>query len=375
MANLASPLTTYSDTTPHTRVINDFITMIDPHDSAAIDALGGLDGASSKFRFQNWPGYKCEWLEDTLGPLTDVLNEDATITSTATTLTTTDPNIFQEGHIVKVDAELMWVSGVSSTTLTVTRNYGGTQASHDSIAAIEIVGMARLEGDDSDDIGFTDVTAGYNYTQIFHKEIKVSRTQRQINQYGKQDEFDYQVSKAVPELTRLIEKNFYNGVRGAGSSSTPRGFGGYSTFITDNKVSGATWATSVITNALKAAYSDGGSGPWYAFCSPSSLQAITALYDNSAFLRVDRTEETMGMVIQSVLTPFGQVHLVLDRWAPTTVVPLVDAKHAGFATLQPFTVEELAKTGDADKSEVVGEFTFCCKADKAHALITAVTTT
>ena len=50
MASLTSPLTTYSDTTPQKRIITDVISLIDPSDMPAIDALGGFDGASSEFR-------------------------------------------------------------------------------------------------------------------------------------------------------------------------------------------------------------------------------------------------------------------------------------------------------------------------------------
>lgn len=62
MAFLTSPLTTYSDTTPQKRVITDVISIIDPSDAPTIEALGGLDGASGKFRFVNGPGKVMEWL-------------------------------------------------------------------------------------------------------------------------------------------------------------------------------------------------------------------------------------------------------------------------------------------------------------------------
>ena len=78
------------------------------------------------------------------------------------------------------------------------------------------------------------------------------------------------------------------------------------------------------------------------------------------------------MNITQVETPFGTVNLVLDRWAPTTIIPLIDAKHAGMMTYYPFTQEPLAKTGDYERSEVVGEFTFCLRQDNAHALLTNV---
>lgn len=370
---LTSPLTTYSDTTPHKRVVTDVISLIDPSDAPMIEALGGLDGASSKFEFVNEPSTKVEWLEDTLASLSGLLN--GTITSTATTITLTDADNFQEGHIIEIDSERMWVSAVNNATevVTVTRAYEGSSATHADSATVTIVGMARLEGADSDDVAYTDRTVGSNYTQIFHQEVKVTRSQRQISQYGISDEMSYQGDKVIPSLMRLIERHFFNStVSKAGSATTPRQFGGYQAFVTDNKTTGATLAQSQFENAVKAAYTDGGSGPWLAFCHPDNLQKVKNLYDSSNFLRIDRTEQTLGMVIERILTPYGTVDLVLDRWAKAAQIPLIDPKHAGFLTYYPFTQEELAKDGDYDKSEVVGEFTLCIRQDKAHALLTAV---
>lgn len=374
MANLTSPLTTYSDTSPHKRVITDFLSLIDPSDAPLVNALGGLDGASSKFRFVNAPGKVVEWLEDTLIPIASTLNQDATLTSTIASIYVADGTIFQEGQIVKVNTELMWVSAVSTNTLTVTRGVAGsTAATQASLAAIYVVGMARLEGDDSDDISFTDRTVGSNYTSIFHQEVKVSRTQREISQYGIADEMRYQVDKVVPTLMRLVERMLFESkAAAAGSATTPRIFGGIQAFATTNLLSGTSLAQSQFENAVMSCYAAGGTGPWIAPVAPANLQKIKNFYDATTVLRVDRTETTVGMEITKIQTPFGLVNLLLDRWTPTTIIPLISTEHAGMLTLYPFTEEPLAKTGDADKSEVVGEFTFCMRQNAAHAILTNV---
>lgn len=370
---ITSPLTTYSDTTPHKRVITDVVTLIDPSDAPMIDRLGGLDGASGKFRFVNGNGKVVEWLEDTLISLSGTLN--GSITSNATTITMTDGDNFQEGQILQIDSERMWVSSVNNATevVTVTRAYEGSSASHVDTSTVAIVGMARLEGATSDDIAFTDRTTNSNFTQILHQELKVTRTQNLIAQYGISDEMAYQGNKAIPSLIRLLERHFYySTVAKAGSATTPRQMGGYQAYITDNKTSGATLTQTKFEDAIKLSYADGGNGPWLALCSPTNLQKVKNFYDSSNFLRVDRTETTVGMVIESVLTPYGKVDLVLDRWAKDAEIPLIDPKHAGFITLYPFTQEPLAKDGDFEKAEVVGEFTLALRQDKAHALLTAV---
>lgn len=370
-----SPATTYSDTTPQKRVITDIISLIDPSDAPMVDALGGLDGASGKFRFtENGMATVTEWLEDTLIDISGTLNESATITSTVTTLVVTDGSIHQEGQIVKIDSELAWVSDVSTNTITVTRGVAGsTKASHDSVATVDVVGMARLEGDDSDDIGFTDRTTGSNWTSIFHQEVKASRTHRQIAQYGIADELNYQADKVVPSLMRLIERMAFQSKAGsAGSASTPRIFGGLQAFISTNKVAGTTLAKSQFDSAVKLAWQAGGTGPWLAPVSAANYQKISDFYNSTTVLRIERTETTVGVVIKQIETPFGTVNLLLDRWAPDTLIFLIDPKHAGFRTFYPFTQEPLAKTGDADKAQVIGEFSLCVRQDKAHALLTAV---
>ena len=172
---------------------------------------------------------------------------------------------------------------------------------------------------------------------------------------------------------RLLELHFYNNTASiAGTSTTARVMGGYQAFVTDNLVSGSTLAQSQFENAVKEAYADGGDGPWIALCSPNNLQKIKNFYDSSNYLRIDRTEETVGMVIERILTPYGSVDLLLDRWAKNTEIPILDAGHVGFKTLYPFTGEPLAKGGDYDKWEVVGEFTLCLRQDKAHSMLTNV---
>jgi hypothetical protein len=369
---VSSPINSYSDTTPHKRIITDVISLIDPSDAPMINALGGLDGAAGKFRFVNGEGTTVEWLEDTLYPLADALN--GSIASNATTITVDTGAAFKEGDILLIGAEQLWVSAIAANVLTVTRGIAGTTAATAADnAVVEIVGQARLEGDDSDDRAFTDKTVGTNVTQILHEEVKVSRTMQQVSQYGISNEMAYQGDKLIPSLMRLLEKHtFRNGAADAGSATTPRIMGGLGAFITDNTVSGASLAQSQFENAVKAAYSDGGSGPWLAPVHPDNYQKIKNFYDSSAYLRIDRTENTVGMVIDKIETPFGNVNLLLDRWAPSGTIFLIDVDNAGFKTLYPFTQEPLAKDGDYDKSEIVGEFTLCVRQDKSHAKLTSV---
>lgn len=362
------------------RVITDYITLIDPADAPFVEAMGGLDGGAKKFRFVNFPHTKVEWIEDTREPLAVGLNTAMNNSVTTAVLLAASANMVQVGQILLFadGAEQMWVSAVASdgVTLTVSRAYGGTTATAQVVnnnTAIEILGIARLEGAESHGLGYTVRSTNFNHTQIMQREVKVSRSQNQISQYGIREEFDYQSNKAIPHLMRLIEKGVYKGTRSAGSSAAPRSFGGLGTFVTNNAInSGSAAVTQAkFENALKAAYLDGGK-PSKAFVSPTNMQVIKNFYDSANFLRVDTKEKTVGMTIEKIITPYGTVDLIMDRWAPDSTIYILDPEHVGFVTYYPFTSEPLAKTGDYQRGEVVGEFTLCVRMDKAHAVITTI---
>jgi len=370
-------VTTYSDTTPHVRVISDVISMIDPADTPSLLALGGLDSARSKFRIRQ-NGYKIEILEDELDPLTTTANHTTTIATDATNFPVADASIFQDGHVILVDSEYMVVKAADTSGDTITvyaRNYGGTNATHLSTSAIEIVGMARLEGDDTDYGPVVDVTAPYNYTSIFQKALNVSGTQRVIDQYGKgSDELMYQTGKALPHLLRLVDKAIFHGIRAAGSASAPRSFGGLATFVTNNSTNaGGTIVKADIDYVMEQVYIDGGN-PDLLICHPSVANDVRDLLDTSAYVRLDLTNDLLGMAaIERVQTQYGSLSMVMDRFCPLSKAWILDSRKVGLYQLRPFAWHDIAKAGDSDKSEVVGEFSLLVANDAAHGLIYGIT--
>src|SRR3990172_12541097 len=162
------PKTTYSDQTTQARVISDVVQMIDPRDTPLLSRIG-LDGARNKFNIK-LNGYKIELLEDELDPLETAANNGTTIGAADTSFTVADASVFQDGHVILMDAEYMVVKSANTQTNQIevySRSYGGTNATHAADAAIQIVGMARLEGDDADFGALLDINAPYNYTSIF----------------------------------------------------------------------------------------------------------------------------------------------------------------------------------------------------------------
>lgn len=112
-----------------------------------------------------------EWLEDTLLPNTDTINQ-TTFTpnpTDATAITVNNAGRFQVGDLVKpgVAAEVVQVTAIAGGTLTVVRRYGGTPGS--ALAnglKLTILGNAALEGADAPPARFTNRVRKQNYTQL-----------------------------------------------------------------------------------------------------------------------------------------------------------------------------------------------------------------
>lgn len=377
MAVQDPPITTYSDTTYQPRVLSEVVNILDPNDTPFLSAIGGLDAASSRFKIGK-NGTKIEILEDTLDALSGALST-STITTTQTTMTVADASIFRDGQVIKIDSEYMIVSGVETTQNTISvysRSYGGTNATHATTATVEIVGMARVEGADATFSSFTQLSVPYNYTSIFQDGIKVTGTMDAVDTIAIGDAYEYQALKKLPRLLQLIEKALFHGVRAAGTATTPRSFGGLSTFITDNTTTANSGklTKALIDDLSESIYNDGGN-PDLLVVNPGSARDIRDILDTSSFVRLTQENSQFGMTpIASVVTQYHNLKVVMSRFCPSSIAYMLTSSKIGLYTLRPFAWKELAVIGDSRRGEVVGEFSFLVANDKAHGYINTIST-
>lgn len=376
--------TTYSGQNPQlmVRSLDENILNLDPRDTPLLTLIGGLDGAAGKFTFRpSSDNTKYEWMEDTLGwrEVTHTAASSATGT-TSITLASGDAAKLQPGHILEFGTVQLWVSAVNTATnvITVTRPYAGsTDVQITSGAKLKIVGMARLEGAESDPIAGTTVTFGYNHTQIVHRELSESGTMEKMSLLGKGDPWQYEAAKQVPNMLIEIEHSLLYGLRQAGSGTAPRAMGGLKTFITTNTQNhGAKINKAAFEAAALAMFKTSGGGDKYAIVSPANYVEIAALF--SVAETVQHTESNAreywwGMSPIGVYTKFGKINLYINRWLKDDFIPIIDLNNIGMKTLRPFFIEPLAKGGDYHKQETIWEGTLCVRGDSSHALISNIT--
>jgi hypothetical protein len=125
---------------------------------------------------------------------------------------------------------------------------------------------------------------------------------------------------------------------------------------------------------MQAAYEDGGQ-PNMLVVSPAKKAAFSDLNGGSvATNQINYTAPREAAIVGSVslyLSDFGQLDVVIDRFQGDDRVFLLDSDYASICTLpgRNFNVEDLAKTGDAEKFQIITEFTLKVSAPKAHGAV------
>ena len=367
-------LNSYENVEPNKIMVTDRILLTNPLKIATYLRLGSDVG---KFDFVNTDGKNYRWLEDTYVAETDVAATGLSSGATAVTFTPTSLTIYQPGDLIKIDDEIMWVSAVASGIPTITRGWGDTTgATHADGATATFVGRARIDGDTADDSPMTEVTSSTNYTQIYQRTIEIARTKQKMAQYGISDPMGREIDKKMDELLISLNKLPYFGEKYVGTNAAlARTAGGMKTFITDNTAekSSATLTRAMMDDMLQDIYDDGGDTDLI-LTGAFQQRQINDMYEG--FVTTDRVETVGGIKIHQLMNPItgGMIDILVDRACPSDELYLLQSSELAFYGFDPFFFEDLAKVGDAEKGQVVGEYGFVVRSDKWHGYLGGLAT-
>lgn len=319
---------------------------------------------------------RIDWLEDALTPQSLVCTAVATDEGADEwELTVDDSSWVRVGDILLADDAVLTTTQyqvteiVGSTTIEVITAYGGTTDIDPtaSTSTYRLVGQVLTEGADPPAFRSVDRSNPFNYTQVAQEGVQVSRTERKRALYGVADEYTYQVQKKFKELGIRVERSMTVGVKY--QSGNKRFMGGLLSYITTNSRSGVVAnAKSLLNSLIRDCYNQGGA-PTALYVSPALKAAISANVDPT--LRRTTVEATgAGYVVDSFQSDFGHIEILADRHIPTTKGVLVQEEFVTRRVFDGYFHEMLAKTGDGDKGEIVGEFSLEVKNQKAMGVLT-----
>ena len=266
---------------------------------------------------------------------------------------------------------------------------------NDTLAAA--TNNAQLEGDDAAYTTAVTVTRMGNYNQIHRKSFLISGTLEAVDKAGRKSEVKYQLMKAGKEVMRDLEVALTNNNTGsAGGAATARTMTGAEAFIpsTDNGGNGIRMSdtgsttsfggTHLVTdgtdvamtstkllNAIQLAWTDGGDID--TIMTNTGPRARIRTFGNLATnqIQLNSGGEATKLIdgVEIYVTDYGKHKLVLNRFVRNKTALVLDMSTWCLATLRPMTTETLAKTGDAEKRQIIMEATLVCKNPDANSKV------
>lgn len=257
----------------------------------------------------------------------------------------------------------------------------------------------QLEGDDASFTSIVSPTRVGNYCQIFRKDFAVSRTQERIAKAGRKTEAARQMIKQMREIKNDMEyaivRNQASSVGGAG---TGRSLASMESWIATNSIESTTTASAttvgyssgtvaaptdgtttssltegMLRTALQGAWSAGGQTTTIltSATQKANIDAITGV----ATRMVDISKTQQASIIGAAnlyVSSFGTHKVILHRHVRSSVLLCLDPDYWATAWLdRPFS-EQLAKTGDSRKYQIIGEMTLVSRNEKASAKVAAL---
>lgn len=253
---------------------------------------------------------------------------------------------------------------------------------------------AHIEGDDTAAEARSATTRLGNYTQIFKNAVVIPGTDSGLDKAGRRTEMAYQITKIMKEQKLDIEKAlFANNARVAGNSTTARELAGAPAwlvsnvnFVTGGTPSGANptgdgtdartddgtptaFSQTKFDNVMQQIWESGGK-PDTVYLSAFQMNvALGFVGNNNQRSTIESSQEKVIKHMAVYVTPWGTVEFVPSRENRSSDVFIMQDDMWSIAQLRTMRNQQLAKTGDNEKRQVLCELTLACRNEAASGAI------
>jgi hypothetical protein len=251
---------------------------------------------------------------------------------------------------------------------------------------------AKIEGDEVSFSAPSSTTRRGNVTQISTKSVIISGTLEVVNKAGRNSELAYQISKASKELKRDMETSLCdNNAQVAGDDSTARELSGLGSWLKTNQSAGAggsapgTSGTNARTDGTQRAFTedqlktviksvwDNGGDPSMVMVGSFNKQKLSGFTGGST--RFDPAENKRLVAAVDVYeSDFGALQVTPNRFQRARDAFVLTPELFAVAFLRDFSLEDLAKTGDAMKQFLLVEYTLESRQESGSGIIADLTT-
>lgn len=222
-----------------------------------------------------------------------------------------------------------------------------------------------------------------NTTQIFSETYGVTRTTEKMAVWGRARES----ARLAKNVLRALNRDVEHALVGTGQESTldngngVRKMAGMQAQIDPSMVvkaaadsSTAPLTEDMVLEASQLAFDAGAEPSIILVKSVDSRRFADFAYTTPTGASTGRQRQVQGKTLINSVTlyqsPFGDLKVVIDRFIRSTDAIVYDPSMWAFVTFDAFQSKPLAKTGDTDRTMIVGEVSCKNRNFKSSALIT-----
>lgn len=327
--------------------------------------------------------HKYEWTERELRKVTCKV-ASATVASGATSFYVDTAGVFNvDDVLMKPDGEQVIVTAVDAGTLLTVKALAGTPEAMVLGETVKRIGVASPQGKDADNMVIAGTADLFNYTQIFEDVVELSGTQRNSMIHGDENSASL-IEDKQKELMEGLQSTLLIGQRTIDKETKRTTMGGLKFFIDtyapENAINfggASTWTNPAsvkekIDDAIEAIANNNGGKPVIVL-GFKAMRKLKDLADGTVFVKT--SDKTRGTAMpEQYLSQLGALDIVMLRERAgilNDLVFVIDEEQCGFKAMKNrgWFTEELAKTGDSYRWQVLGEYTAKFATPKVQAYI------
>ena len=333
---------------------------------------------------------KTEWLNDVLSPKSVKITSFGT-DGTGTIMNCASTTGLEVGMLLRFESsagvtrkgQALIATIESDTQFTITRNYGATLDTLVVNDIARVIGKPMAEGTDAIAGVNRDPSTDYNYTQIFERTARVSRTAQQMQEYGIENMINYQVGNKLTELMYDMNSSLIHNYRAQRTASVKGTFGGVLRFVEGGNVesTGGAISSTIVNNAFEKIFNAGGVSSNYALLMNTNQSRKVSAFNTAGtnpLVTIPQSGST-GNAIYTFVSDLAvsngfSAKVVVDPTMPKDQILILDMNAIEIAYLQ--TMKDMDATlpgGDYFQRRILCEMTLRMKnATQKNALITGL---
>ena len=204
-----------------------------------------------------------------------------------------------------------------------------------------------------------------NNCQIFKQVAEISGTAMALNPDGIADHLEKRVEEKLILIKRALNKAILEGTLQNEDESKPRKMNGLLNIIANTKdLENSKLEAKVFSDVMRLLDEQGNGGTdRLCFVNADLKEAIDKLFgeDSKNHLEIHAGNNTFGVLANTIITNYGNVHVVLDHNMPTGQMMFFDPAQVFLKVLRPFKIEAPVQDADSLKRVIIGEYSVMMK--------------